>query len=389
MEGMMFDGLGRTGFSLCFFAMLAAAPAPAAEPIKIGFNAPLTGFAAADGASARSGAEIAIEQINAAGGVNGRPLQLVIYDDQGSPKNSVPIATKLIEQDGVKLAISGSYSGATRAAAELFQTAGIPYITAYAVDPTITEVGNFNFRTFTMGSVEGKAGAKLIADTLKLKRVALLTLRNDFGQSLAGGFKEGAAKLGLTIVNEYEYGLNDRQFGPIVAKLKADAPDAIYATGYYFTGGPLVNQIRAGGITIPIVGQAGFDSDKFIEIAGPAAEGVLITTSLNRESKDASVQKFLTDFQARTKTRADMVAASAHAAVNVAAAALKQAGPDDSKKIREAIAGVDMPTVVGRVKFNSRGELVHDVEVQVVKNGSYVSQGVVSDPILLAPPERK
>lgn len=385
----MFRNVTRLGLLAALLAGPGVVQAQTSEPIRIGFNAPLTGFAAADGASARNGAEIAVEQINAAGGINGRPLQLIVYDDQGSPKNSVPIATKLLEQDKVKVAISGSYSGATRAAAELFQTAQIPYVTAYAVDPGITEVGDFNFRTFTMASIEGRAGAKLIADTLKKKRVALITLRNDFGQSLAKGFKEGAEKLGLTIINEYEYGITDRQFGPIVAKLKADAPDAIYATGYYFTGGPLVNQIRAAGITAPIVGQAGFDSDKFIEIAGPGAEGVFITTSLNCDFKDASVQKFLTDFHSRTKSRADMVGASAHAAVAVVAAALKEVGDSDPKKLRDAIARLEVPTVVGKVKFNSRGEIVHDVEVQVVKSGTYTSYGVISDPVLLAPPERK
>ena len=116
-------------------AAIAAASSFAADEIKIGFNAPLTGFAAADGNSARTGAELAVEQINAGGGVNGRMLTLVVYDDQASPKEAVPIATKLIEKDEVSIGISGSYSGATRAAAGIFQSAGVPYISAYAVHP--------------------------------------------------------------------------------------------------------------------------------------------------------------------------------------------------------------------------------------------------------------
>ena len=136
----------------------------AADTIKIGFNAPLTGFAAADGKSALTGAELAVEQINAAGGVNGMQLELVVYDDQASPKESVPVANKLIEQDKVAVGISGSYSGATRAAAGVYQSAGVPYISAYAVHPEITRTGDFVFRTSFVGDVQGRAGAKLIVE---------------------------------------------------------------------------------------------------------------------------------------------------------------------------------------------------------------------------------
>ena len=122
-------------------AAMALAGAAQAETIKIGFHAPSTGFAAADGKSAVMGAELAVSQINAKGGVNGKNLELIIYDDQASPKNSVPIANKLIGRDKVKIAISGSYSGATRAAAGVFQAAKIPYIAAYAVHPSITRAG--------------------------------------------------------------------------------------------------------------------------------------------------------------------------------------------------------------------------------------------------------
>merc|ERR1711991_1192454 len=98
----------------------------------------------------------------------------------------------------------------------------------------------------------------------------LITLKNDFGKSLAAGFKEAAGQFNLQIVNEYEYSIKDRQFGPIVAKVKADVPEAIYATGYFLTAGPLVSQLRAAGITVPVIGQEGYDSEQFIKIAGKA-----------------------------------------------------------------------------------------------------------------------
>ena len=271
---------------LALAAVLAAASAfPAlADSIKVGFNAPLTGFAAADGNSALIGAQLAVEQVNAAGGVNGETLELVVYDDQASPKESAPLAVKMITQDEVAAGISGSYSGSTRAAATIFQENATPYVSAYAVHPDITRAGDYVFRTSFMGEVQGRAGARLIGGLMNLKRVVVITLNNDFGKSLATGFKERAGEFGIDVVNEYEYSIKDREFGPIVSKVKADAPDALYASGYFFTAGPLVRQLRAAGVTIPVIGQEGYDSQKFIEIAGPHAEGIIITTSLDRDS---------------------------------------------------------------------------------------------------------
>ncbi len=369
-------------------AALTATAAQAAETIKIGFNAPLTGFAAADGNSARTGAELAVEQINAAGGVNGKMLELVVYDDQASPKESVPIAQKLIEKDQVKVGISGSYSGATRAAAGVYQAAGVPYISAYAVHPDITRAGNYVFRTSFVGEVQGRAGAKLIGETLGKKRVSVITLKNDFGQSLAAGFKEAAGKYGITVLNEYEYSIKDRQFGPIVSKVKDDNPDAIYASGYFFTAGPLVSQLRSAGVNAPVIGQEGYDSEKFIEIAGPASEGVIITTSLDRDSDAAETRSFIEQFEKKAGFKADMVAASGHTAVKVAAAALAKAGDTNPAALRDAIAATTLQASTGTISFNQLGEVRKDVQVQVVNNGAWHRHSVISDPVLLAPPEQ-
>ena len=375
---------------ITLLAMAASAFALAgvaqADNIKIGFNVPLTGFAAADGKSALNGAELAIEQVNAKGGINGNMLELVVYDDQASPKEAVPIAQKLIEKDGVVLGISGSYSGSTRAAAGIFQEASIPYIAAYAIHPDITRAGNHVFRTAFVGEVQGRAGAKLIGEMLGKKRVVIITLKNDFGKSLAAGFKEAASKFGIEIVSEYEYSIKDRQFGPIVSKVKSDKPDAIYASGYFFTAGPLVSQLRSAGIEVPVIGQEGYDSQKFIEIAGAASDGILITTSLDRDSSVAETKDFISAFEAKSGHKVDMVAASAHTAVHVAAAALAKAGSMDSVKIRDAIAATNLQTSIGTISFNALGEVQKDVQVQVVKDGNWHHHSVISDAALLAPP---
>ena len=356
--------------------------------VKIGFNVPLTGFAAADGKSALNGAELAVAQANAAGGINGTKIKLVVYDDQASPKESVPIAQKLIQKDKVVIGISGSYSGSTRAAAGVFQENKTPYISAYAVHPGITKAGDFVFRTSFVGEVQGRAGAKLIGESLGKKKVALIVLKNDFGKSLARGFKEASSKFGINIASEYEYSIKDRQFGPIVSKVKSDKPDAIYATGYFFTAGPLVSQLRAAGVNVPIIGQEGYDSQVFIKIAKKAAEGVIITTSLDRDSKSKVTQDFIKAFEERAKHKVDMVGASAHTAVSVAVAALRKAGIEDKAAIRKAISETSLEASTGTIAFNALGEVKKDVQIQVVKDGNWRHHSIISDPKLLAPPNK-
>ena len=366
---------------------LATPFAVLAGSIKIGFNAPLTGFAAADGNSALVGARLAVEQVNAGGGINGDDIELVVYDDQASPKEAAPLAVKMTTQDEVTAGISGSYSGSTRAAATIFQENSVPYISAYAVHPDITRAGDYVFRTSFMGEVQGRAGAKLIGDVMGLKRVAMITLNNDFGKSLAAGFKEKAADFGIEIAGEYEYSIKDREFGPIVSKVRSDDPDAIYASGYFFTAGPLVRQIRAAGIAAPVIGQEGYDSQKFIEIAGPDAEGVIITTSLDRDSSNPITQAFIEGFEEMAGYPTDMVAASAHTAVLVMAEALKKTGAGDRAALRDAIAGSSVDASTGHISFNALGEVKKDVQIQVVKDGAWRHYAVISDPVLLAPPE--
>ena len=358
-----------------------------AETVKVGFNVPLTGFAAADGESALNGAKLAVKQANSKGGIDGKQIELVVYDDQASPKEAVPIANRLIEKDGVKVAVSGSYSGSTRAAAGVFQSAGIPYISAFAIHPDITRAGNYVFRTSFMGEVQGRAGALLIGQTMQHKRVVVITLKNDFGKSLAAGFKAEAANFGMEIVNEYEYSIRDRQFGPIVAKVRSDNPDAIYASGYFFTAGPLVNQLRSGGVTAPIIGQEGYDSEQIIKIAGDAAEGVIITTSLDRDSNAPETRAFIIEYEKFTGRKVDMVAASGHTALNVVIAALRKAGTGNSDAIRNAIAKTQLAASTGHISFNALGEVRKNVQVQIVRDGDFHYHSEIRDQTILAPPE--
>jgi len=371
-------------------AYVLAGGAPANAQIKIGFQAPLTGFAATDGKSAKIAADMAIEEINNAGGVLGQKLELISYDDQAKSDQAIFTANKLIGEDGVKLVVNASYSASGRAAAPVFQKAGVVMIAAYGVHPEITTTGDFMFRLVHLGPPQGRATALFVSNDLKLKKISAITMDNDYGQATMEGFLGAAQKYGIQVINKYSYSLTDRQFGSIVASVKRDEPDGVYATGYFFTGGPLVAQLRAGGVTAPIIGSQAFDSQKFIEIAGPASEGTYIADSFDRGRNDAALQKFFAEFQKRAGYPPENVAAISYSAVELMADAIKRANSADPPKVRDALAATkNYPLLTGElIGFNSLHEVIMPISVNVVKDGKMKLFAKLGDLSAFAPPEK-
>ena len=362
---------------------------PAMAQIKIGFHAPLTGPAAADGKSCKIAAEMAVDKLNKEGGVLGQKVELVIYDDQSKAEQAVPIANKLIGQDKVKFAVSGSYSLPTRAAATIFQQAKVPYISAYAVHPDITKAGNYMFRVEHLGPPQGKAGAKFIASNLGAKTVSAIIMDNDYGVSTAEGFNAVAGKLGLKVVNSYTYSLKDRQFGSIVASVKADNPDAVYITAYFFTAGPLVSQLRAAGIKAHLVGSQAFDAQQFLDIAKETAEGVYNVGGFNRDRQDPELQEYIKEFEKRAGYPAENVSATSYSSVMLMADAIKRAGSTDPAKVRDALAATKNYALLTGVmaSFNKIGEINKPMNINVVKDGKFRHYAWIDDLELLKPPE--
>jgi branched-chain amino acid transport system substrate-binding protein len=382
---------GKLSLGFATVVMLGVATTmPAQADIKIGFQAPLTGPSATDGKSAQIAATMAVEDINAAGGVLGQKIELVTYDDQAKSDQAIFTANKLIGEDGVKLVVNGSYSASGRAAAPVFQKAGVVMISAYGVHPDITRAGDYMFRLVHLGPPQGAATALYVGKTLGIKKVSTITMDNDYGQATMDGFLEASGKYGVEVLNKYSYSLKDRQFGSIVASVKRDNPDAVYATGYFFTGGPLVAQLRAAGITVPIIGSQAFDSEKFVEIAGPAAEGTYIMDSFDRDRKDEALQKFFAEFKTRAGYSPEGVAAVTYSAMKLMADGIKRANSADPAKVKDALAATkDFPMLEGNLDgFNTLHEILMPISVNVIKDGKFTPAGVITDLTAFAPPEK-
>jgi len=367
----------------------AFATANAAEMIKVGLLAPLTGFAAADGASVRNSVDLAVEKVNKAGGLLGKKVELVTYDDRADAKEAVALAQKLIQQDRIVGLVAGSYSMPTRAVAPLFQDEGIPLVAAYAIHPDVTKAGDFNFRNGFLGAVEGRAAAYTAVALLKAKKIALLTSDNDFGRTLAEGFNEYLAKFAqgkAEVVIALTYPMSEKDFKPYLSKIKEVNPDVIFSSGYYFQTGPVLKQARELGMKTQIIGEEGADSPKTLEIAGDSAEGFVIVTNLNRDDKRPFVQEFLKDYETRFKIQPDMVGASAYDAFMILCDGITRAKSTDGKAVRSAIAATkDYNGLTGVIKGFNKGEVVKEVQVQQVKSGRFRYLGVISDPALITP----
>jgi branched-chain amino acid transport system substrate-binding protein len=376
--------------------LLAGGLGWAQDTIRIGFFAPITGPAAADGASAKNAVELGVKEVNDAGGIRGKKVDLIVYDDRLNPQEAVAIANKLIEKDKVVGVVSGAYSGPTRVTAPIFQKAGMPMVAGYAVHPDVTwdpkekRPNDFCFRNGFLGEIEGAAAAEYAVKNLKAQKVALIFMDNDFGRAISAGFAERAEKLGAKVLTKQMYKFpGEKDFRPFLTRIKESNPDLIFAAGYYAEAAAIVRQAKELGITSKIMGEEGFDSPKFLEIAGPAAEGVVIATNLDRDDPRPVVQNFLKNYRSTYKEDADMVGASSYDALMILVNAIKKSGTD-AKAIQKALLETkDYDGLTGKISRFVQGEVVKPVQIQVVKDGKFRRLGVVDNPEVITPPTKQ
>jgi branched-chain amino acid transport system substrate-binding protein len=388
--------LGTLFLSLAAILLVLPGSAMSQDTVKIGFFAPITGPAAADGASAKHAVDLAVKEVNDAGGIRGKKVELIVYDDRLNPQEAVAIANKLIEKDRVAGVASGSYSGPTRVSAPIFQKAGMPMVAGYAVHPDVTwdpkqkKPNDYCFRNGFLGEIEGAAAAEYAVKSLKAKKMSLIFMDNDFGRAIAAGFAEQAEKLGGTILTKQMYKFpGEKDFRPFLTRIKEGNPDLIFAAGYYSEAAAIVRQSKELGIKATIMGEEGFDSPKFLEIAGPAAEGVIIATNLDRDDPRPLVQNFLKNYRQAYGEDADMVGASSYDAFMILVNAIKEAGTDPKAIQKALLATKDYNGLTGKISRFIQGEVVKPVQIQVVKEGKFRRLGVVDNPEVITPPTKK
>ena len=359
------------------------------EVIKIGFFAPVSApSAAADGLSSLNSAKLAVKLINENGGINGSTVELVDMDDGLDTTEAANIAEKLAYDDSVVAVVSGSYSGPTKVAAPIFQEAGKLMVSAYAVHPDVVNAGDLIFSQSFPGKLQGTAAAIYANDTLKAKKIAIISVDLDFGATQIEAFKAQLEKMGsdAEIVYEQAIAISDSDMSSAVTAAAAAGADLIYSVNYYEQAAQVLREVGQKGLDIPVLGTEGADSFELLNIAGEYANGLYITTNMNRDDQNAETQAYIENYEAEYGIQPDMVGASVYDAFQVLFAAMKEVGVD-TQAMRDYIAGMqNFDTVTGTlIRYNEDGSAVKPVQIQLVTNGEYHSAGVIDDMEVIDP----
>ena len=363
----------RLRLALLCLACLAARLG-AQEPIKIGIFASLTGREASFGQTNSRGAAFAIEELNAAGGVLGRPLELIPEDTRSQQGEAATAVKKLLARDKVVAVVSGTGSSAALEAAPLCQAAGVPLVAATATNPRVTEAGDYVFRACFIDPFQGTVLAKFVGGTLKLRRVAILTsVSNAYSVGLTRYFKEQFAGAGGAIVAEQKYSEGDKDFRAQLTAIKAAGADAIFASGNYGESALICLQARQLGLTVPLFGGDTWDSPALVEIGGRAVEGSYFPGHFSPDSADPAVRGFVQRFRTRWGKSPDSGTSLGYDAVMLLADAIRRAGSTDSAKIRDALAATkDFAGVTGRITLDAQRNASKSAVIFTVKDGKFV-----------------
>jgi branched-chain amino acid transport system substrate-binding protein len=290
-------GLLATGASSAF------AQAATGEPVTIGVSGPLTGQNAQYGAQWKKGFDLALEEVNAKGGVKGRPLQYVFEDSQADPRQTVAIAQKFVSDPKIVVEVGDFSSTASMAASAIYQRAGLVQFGFTNSHPNFTKGGDFIWSNSVSQADEQPRLAKYAAD-LGFKKLAVLYLNTDWGRASQNIFSEAAKGDGMDVVAAEGYQPDEKDFRSTLVRVRDAKPDAIVLISYYADGALITRQIRSVGLTTPIVASGSIYSPKFIELAGEAGNGVYTESNFFPGDTRPEVQNFVSKFRAKYKNGA-------------------------------------------------------------------------------------
>lgn len=322
--------------------------------IKVGGVFPLSGGVAVYGVECKKGVDLAIEEINAAGGVNGKKIVLISEDDEGNPDKSVNAFKKLTTKDGVKMIIGSLTSGCTKAFTTLSQSSKVIQIAPAATASEITDAGNYIFRACFIDPFQGTVGGKFAATTLNCKNAAIIyDIGNDYSVGLTENFEESFKANGGTIVAKESYATGDKDFNAQLTKIKNANPDVVYIPDYYGTVALIAKQLRAQGINTPIVGADGWDG--LTENAGDEVLNGFYSNHYAADSTEPAVAKFVANFKSKYGSAPNSFAALGYDCVYLLKDSILKAGTDsDVAAIRDAMEKADGDYVTGHLTFDSK-----------------------------------
>jgi len=351
--------------------LLAGFGAAAQAQIKIATAGPMTGQYAAFGTQMREGAEQAVADINAKGGVLGKQLQLTVGDDACDPRQAVSVANQFASQGVVFVA--GHYcSGSSIPASKVYGDENILQITPASTNPKFTDEGSWNtFRVCGRDDQQGQVAGKFLATHFKNDKIAILDDNSAYGKGLADETRKELNKLGVKEAMDEHYTPGEHDYSALVSRLKQAGIQVIYVGGYHTEAGLIIRQAKEQGMTATLVSGDALVTDEFWQIAGPAGEGTMMTFPSDPRQR-ASAQAVVKEFKAKNIDPEGYVLYT-YAAIQIWAEAAKKAGTTDPKKVAEELKkGGPWQTVLGPIEFDKKGDIkASDYVLYIWHSGKY------------------
>lgn len=328
-----------------------------AQTVKIAIAGPMTGPVTQYGDMIKAGAQTAIEQINAAGGVNGQQLEAVVFDDACEPKQAVAVANRIVSEK-IKFVLGHVCSGSTIPASDIYENEGVVMVTPSATSPALTDgkKRTLIFRTIGRDDQQGPAAAKYIIEKVKPKKVAVLHDKASYGQGIATSVKNAldGAKIPVAVFEGINAG--DSDYSAIITKLKSQGVDFVYFGGYHPEMGLLLRQSREQGVKVTFMGPEGVGNNDITAIAGPSSEGMLVTlpADFSQDPANAPVVKAFTDKKREYNGAFQM---TAYTGVKVIADAINGAKSADPTKVAAYMHKNSFQTPIGNVEYDAKGDL--------------------------------
>ncbi|MDR2588354.1 MAG: ABC transporter substrate-binding protein [Spirochaetales bacterium] len=342
-------------------------------PVKIAVALPMTGDNAEYGKSFLTAAEIMVEKWNKAGGVLGKQIELVIYDDKNSAEEAASIAQKIVSDKDIIGVLGHFSSGVSMTAAPTYQENKVIEISNCASHPGYSKIGNYIFRNNTVISAEFNVIVDVVANDLKLNKVGIIAIKTDWGNT-AGGIAADLVKANpkLTLVAHEEVLETSDDHGPAIAKLKAAGAEAVIAVGMYSLYGPLARQYKEVDPKIQLLGVSNAYTQQIIQLGGDAVEGLFAPVSFFAQSDDPEVKAFVDEFKKRFGMEPSALAAQAYDSIGILLEAIKSAGSLEREKVRDAVNSISYPGITGPTNFDSIGDADKKFQKVRIQGGKFI-----------------
>ncbi|MDR1353808.1 MAG: ABC transporter substrate-binding protein [Treponema sp.] len=367
--------IGLAIFAICFAASLAfAGGAKDSNVVSIGAVFPLSGTVAFYGTESRDGALLAIDEINAAGGLLGKQLALIAEDDEGNAEKSVNAFTKLTTRDKVSVVLGSSTSGATQAMTALAQQNKIILISPSATNTEVTRTGDYIFRACFIDPFQGVVGADFAYDTLGSRRAAVLyDAGADYNSGLADAFRQQFRAVGGQVVADEAYQSGDVDFNAQVTRIRAANPDVVYLPNYYNDVALQAKQLRAQGVNCALIGGDGWDG--LVDNAGDEVLNGFWSAGFAADTTDPRGQAFVRAFTAKFNKTATQFSALGYDTMMLVADGIKAAGSFDNAAVKDAMAKINGPYVTGNIRFDANRDPVKSAAILEIvrKDGKLVN----------------